>query len=255
MTDVLGHVLDGRVVIVTGGASGIGASTAELVAAAGARVMLADRSEDGMDEVAERISARGHRVETVITDVGVATDAQRMVEKTVRAFGWVDGLVTSAGIARLKPSVDVTTEEFEEVLRVNLTGSFLCAQSVARELMRTGTNGSIVTVTSALAFKGQEGRAAYTAGKAGVVALTKTLALEWGTHGIRVNCVAPGVTETPILGDLTVDHLRAYAMRAPLGRIGQPDDVGRVVRFLLSEEAGYVTGQTIVVDGGAVMPS
>jgi 3-oxoacyl-[acyl-carrier protein] reductase len=141
------------------------------------------------------------------------------------------------------------------MLRVNLTGTFLCATRAARAILDGGAGGSIVTVSSALAFSGRPMRSAYTASKAGVVAMTKSLAAEWGPKGIRVNSVAPGFVDTPLVGNLDAQYRQAYSAQTPLRRVGTAVDVARVARFLLSDEAGYVTGQTILVNGGFLMPS
>ena len=152
------------------------------------------------------------------------------------------------------PLWNSASDAFDVVVGVNLKGTFLCARGFAPAMIDAG-GGSIVTIGSALAFSGRANGAHYTASKGGVVSLTKSLALEWGQHAIRVNSVAPGIIDTPLASRVPDEQLSAYASRTPLGRIGSAEDVAKVVRFLLSADAGYVTGQTIVVNGGFLMPS
>jgi NAD(P)-dependent dehydrogenase (short-subunit alcohol dehydrogenase family) len=247
--------LDGAVIVVTGGASGIGLASAVAAAEAGAEVMVADRSRPALDAAMDELGGFGPRVAAFELDVADPAQVDELVKVTVASFGKVDGLVTSAGIEAPIPALEITADAFDEVIDVNLKGTFLCARGFARVMLDGGTGGSIVTIASTLAFSGRINAAPYTSSKGGVVSLTKSLALEWGQHGIRVNSVAPGVIDTPILASYPDEYRAAYASRTPLGRIGTPEDVAKVVRFLLSDEAGYVTGQTVVVNGGFLMPS
>lgn len=240
--------------VVTGGASGIGLATAAAASSAGAAVMLADRSRTALDEATEALTASENQVAAREVDVTEPDEVKALVEATLTTFGRVDGLVTSAGVEESVSSLELSAEAFDFVVGVNLKGSFLCARSFARAMIDAG-GGSIVTISSALAFSGRANGAHYTASKGGVVALTKSLATEWGGHGIRVNSVAPGMIDTPLAGKVPDEYRAAYVGRTPLGRIGTSEDVAKVVRFLLSEDAGYVTGQTIVVNGGFLMPS
>jgi glucose 1-dehydrogenase len=247
--------LDGATVVVTGGASGIGLAAAEAAAEAGAAVMLADRNRAALDAAHVELKRFGTPVAIYEADVADAASVQNLFSATLSAFGRVDGLVTSAGIERSVPALELMEDDFDEVLRVNLKGSFLCAQAFGRALVDAGSGGSIVTVSSAVAFSGRANAAQYTASKGAVVSLTKSLAMEWGPRGIRVNSVAPGLIDAPIAAGISAEQRQAYASRTPLGRIGTPQDVAKVIRFLLSDEAAYVTGQTIVVNGGYLMPS
>ncbi|UXA05384.1 SDR family oxidoreductase [Mycobacterium sp. SMC-2] len=242
-------------IVVTGGASGIGLAAAEAAAEVGAAVMLADRDRGALDAAHVELKRFGTPVATHQVDVADAAQVQSLVEATLSAFGRVDGLVTSAGIERSAPAVQISDDDFDEVLRVNLKGTFLCAQAFARAMVDRRSGGSIVTVSSALAFSGRVNAAQYTASKGAVVSLTKSLAIEWGPLGIRVNSVAPGLIATPITSDMPIKYLKEYASRTPLGRIGTPEDVAKAIRFLLSDESSYVTGQTLVVNGGFLMPS
>jgi len=242
-------------VVVTGGASGIGLASAQAAAEVGAAVVLADRDRAALEAAHVELKRFGTPVAVHQVDVADADAVRGLVEATLSVFGRVDGLVTSAGIERPAPALELREDDFDDVLRVNLKGSFLCAQAFGRAMMDAGSGGSIVTVSSALAFSGRVKAAQYTASKGAVVSLTKSLAIEWGPSGIRVNSVAPGLIDTPIAAGLPAEHRQAYTSRTPLGRIGTPQDVAKVIRFLLSDEAAYVTGQTIVVNGGYLMPS
>jgi NAD(P)-dependent dehydrogenase (short-subunit alcohol dehydrogenase family) len=217
--------------------------------------MLADRNRAALDAAHVELKRFGTPVAIHETDVADAASVQSLFSATLSAFGRVDGLVTSAGIEHSATALELTEDDFDEVLRVNLKGSFLCAQAFGRAFIDGGSGGSIVTVSSAVAFSGRADAAQYTASKGAVISLTKSLAIEWGPRGIRVNSVAPGLIDAPIAAGISVEHRQAYADRTPLGRIGTPQDVAKVIRFLLSDEAAYVTGQTIVVNGGYLMPS
>lgn len=247
--------LDGATVAITGAASGIGLAAAEAAAAVGAAVMLADRDRAALEAAHVELKRFGTPVAIHEVDVADAAGVQGLVEATRSAFGRIDGLVTSAGIERSMPTLELSEDDFDDVLRVNLKGTFLCAQAFGRAMIDAGSGGSIVTISSALAFSGRVDAAQYTASKGAVVSLTKSLAIEWGPRGIRVNSVAPGLIETPITAGMPTQYREAYASRTPLGRTGTPADVAKVIRFLLTDEAAYVTGQTIVVNGGFLMPS
>jgi len=216
--------------------------------------MLADRSRTALDEAVDTLAATGSKVAALEVDVTEAAEVKNVVEATLSAFGRVDGLVTSAGVESSIPALELTDDDFDTVVEVNLKGTFLCARGFAPAMI-DGGGGSIVTISSALAFSGRVNGAHYAAAKAGVVSLTKSLALEWGQHAVRVNCVAPGIIDTPLAGHVPAEQLAAYVSRTPLGRIGSAEDVANTVRFLLSAGGGYITGQTILVNGGFLMPS
>ncbi len=247
--------LRGRVAVVTGGSMGIGLGVAHRLHEAGAAVAIADLRPDLAEDVAGGLEAvRPDSALAIRADVADEDDVRAMVEATVARFGRIDVLVNNAGIYpnRVLAEMDVAT--FRRVLDVNLTGVFLCTREVARHMIDRGEGGRIVNVTSIDALHpSMVGLAHYDASKHGVWGFTKSTALELAPHGIAVNAVAPGAIRTPGVGDVDVGALDAFAAMIPMGRIGEPDDIGRAVLVLASDLASYVTGAQLVVAGGRLL--
>jgi NAD(P)-dependent dehydrogenase (short-subunit alcohol dehydrogenase family) len=242
--------LGGRCVVVTGAGRGIGRGIARLLAGRGAAVVLVSRTAQDLDELAGEIAAAGGRALAVPGDVTDPTLPDRVLTHAGAAFGAVHGLVNNAGVDRFAPVWDQTDQQFDEVVATNLTGPFLLCQAFARHWTARGVGGVIVNVTSVEAEVAFPDQAPYAATKGGLTQLTKTLALELAPAGIRVNAVGPGVTET----EMTPDRERERAAeRIPMGRLATPEEVGRAVAFLLGEDAAYVTGTTLYVDGGFLL--
>jgi len=244
--------LTGRVAIVTGGNSGIGAGVVRQFAALGAKAVIAARDVERGEALAQELRADGAEVLVVKTDVVSAEQVNAMVARTVDVFGGIDILVNSAGTGTLSTVVDMIEEEWDLVMNINLKGTFLCSQAVARWMIEAGRRGRIINVSSINDKIPIAGEAHYCASKGGVLMFTKTLALELAPYGINVNAVSPGGIETPMMEEtLMVPELRhALLKQIPRGRFGQPEDVAKVVAFLASEWAEWVTGDTIYVDGG-----
>ncbi len=244
--------LDGRVVCVTGASSGLGAATAVACAQAGADVALAARRVDRLEETAAAVRAAGRRVLTVATDVSRPADCQRMVRAAVEDLGALDVLVNNAGVASARPATRETADEFRSVLAVNLEGAYWCAQECAR-VMRPGS--SIVNVSSILGITTAGlPQAAYTASKAALIGLTRDLAQQWGPRkGIRVNAVAPGFFRTEMTSAYRDGYLEGMAPRMLLGRLGRAEELAATIVWLASPAGGYVTGQTVTVDGGVTI--
>lgn len=253
--------LSGRTAVVTGAAMGIGSAVARRLGEAGASVVIADRDGDAAERTADELRLRGHDVVTVSADVSDEWDVTALFDTAAR---WRDGvgiLVNNAGIFPTVPVLDMTSEQFDRVLDVNLRGAFLCSRAAAR-LMREGGQGSIVNITSIDALHpSMTGLAHYDASKHGLWGFTKNLALELAPYGIRVNAVAPGAVATPGVADMNPsgdgpsadEVLDAFLARIPLGRIGEPDDIARTVLFLASDASSYMTGSQVVVDGGVLL--
>jgi NAD(P)-dependent dehydrogenase (short-subunit alcohol dehydrogenase family) len=246
--------LSDRVAIVTGAASGLGEAIASGLAAFGADVVLADVNVAGMESVAARICAVGRRALAVPCDVSRAEQVAAMVERALETFGRIDVLVNDAGIGRRAPAVEMTEAQWDEVLAVDLKGAFLCAQAAGRVMIRQG-GGRIINIASIAAQVGvSTGNANYAAAKGGLVALTRTLAVEWARHNVLVNAVAPTHFRTPLIEHALQDpDTQAYFLRnIPLGRLGEPHEIVGPVVFLASDAATMVTGVTLNVDGGHV---
>jgi NAD(P)-dependent dehydrogenase (short-subunit alcohol dehydrogenase family) len=227
--------LAGEVAVVTGAAHGIGAAIADALEAAGARVARTDLT--------------GTDLELDVTDPG---SVDRALAEAAGRFGELSILVNNAGINRIGPSESLPEERWQEVVDVNLTGTFRCSRAAGTRMLAAG-RGSIVNVASISAFVGMPGRAAYCATKAAIVALTRVLAVEWAARGVRVNAVAPGYVGTPMIEQAIAEGLLAgdeLAGRTPLGRVAAPAEIADAVVYLASPAARYVTGQTLVVDGG-----
>lgn len=246
--------LEGRVTLVTGGSRGIGAAISKELARAGAKVGVnytANRA--AADQVVAAIHAAGGEAVALPGDVSDPEQATELVNACEEALGddlW--NLVANAGITRDNLISRITPEDFERVIDVNLGGTFYVAKAASRKLLRK-KRGSIVTMSSVVGLHGNLGQTNYAASKGGVIALTKALAKELGSRGIRVNCVAPGYISTE-LTDVLNDDIRGILLaQTPLGRLGEPEDIASTVRFLLSDDAAFVTGAVLSVDGGLGM--
>jgi 3-oxoacyl-[acyl-carrier protein] reductase len=243
----------GRVAIVTGGGRGLGRAIAVRLAGEGANVGISYRSNDAAaEETAERVRHAGVMCELFKGDVSSPADVEALFKGVMDAFGQVDILVNNAGITRDNLIVRMKEEEFDEVLRTNLKGTYLCTRAALRPMVRARW-GRIVNVSSVVGLVGNAGQANYAASKAGIIGFTKSVAREVAQRGITVNAVAPGYVETELTGSLPENVKDRIRDQVPAGRFGEPGEVAEVVAFLVGEAAGYVTGQTIAVDGGMTM--
>lgn len=246
--------LKNKVAIVTGARRGMGKSHALILAKAGAKVVVSDISQEECQGVLEEIKKAGGEALAVKCDVTNKKEIEEMVKKTVEKFGKVDILVNNAGICEFKPFLEMTEQEWDKTLSINLKGYFLCAQACVKEMVKQ-KSGAIVNIASVVMGgfgMGMAGLAHYSASKGGIAALTKTLALEFAPFNIRVNAVAPGGIDTPMAAATKSDPktLEGFNMTIPMHRMGKAEEVSSAVLFLASDEASYITGITLPVDGG-----
>jgi 3-oxoacyl-[acyl-carrier protein] reductase len=248
--------LTGKTALVTGASSGIGAATAALLAELGAKVALGYfHNENGARQVCDGIAAQGGKAVLVRADVREANEARALVERAAAEIGPLDILVNNAGsLVKRMPLREVTVEQWDEVMDLNLTSAVVCAQAAAPHMVEK-KSGAIVNVVSIAGRNGGgPGAGPYAAAKAGMIAFTKSLAKELGPHGVRVNAVSPGVIDTPFHEVFsTPEMMRNFASTIPLGRVGKSPEVAAVIAFLVSDAASYVAGETIEVNGGQLM--
>ncbi|EJL23056.1 SDR family NAD(P)-dependent oxidoreductase [Brevibacillus sp. BC25] len=241
--------LENKVAIVTGGASGIGETTVRLFAKEGAKVVIADFSPRG-NELAEELNQAGFDALFVKTDVTKEDDVKNMVSTTVEKYGKVDILFANAGIAKDAPGHLLSMDDWQRTIDINLTGVFLCDKYVIEQMLAQGTGGAIVNCGSIHSHAGKAGVTAYSSAKGGVKLLTQTLGLTYAKEGIRVNAVCPGYIDTPLIAgrnEALNEHLIGLH---PMGRLGKPEEVAKAVLFLASDDASFVTGTSLLVDGG-----
>ena len=244
---------EGKAAIVTGASRGIGREIALHLANEGAKVAVNySGSKDKADEVVELIKNAGGEAFAIQADVSNPDSVKNMIDETIATFGSIDILVNNAGITRDNLLMRMKEDEWDDVININLKGVFLCTKGVTRQMMRQRA-GKIVNVASIVGVSGNPGQANYVAAKAGVIGLTKTTAKELATRNINVNAVAPGFITTDMTETLSEDVQKQMLANIPLGKLGSPENVAKTVLFLLSDDAAYITGQTIHVDGGMVM--
>jgi glucose 1-dehydrogenase len=241
----------GQVAIVTGGGNGIGRACAEAFAAEGAAVAIADVDRVAGAAVAQAIESAGGRAVFIETDVGDAAQAQRLIDRTLADFGRLDVLINNAGIIKTADFLEISEADFDAVLRVNLKGVFLVGQAAARAMVKQG-KGAIVNMSSANAVLAIANQVPYVTSKGAVGQLTKVMALALADKGVRVNAIGPGSILTELLKVVMSDDAarRRILSRTPMGRCGEPAEIAKVALFLASDEASYITGQTIYPDGG-----
>ena len=244
---------EGRVALVTGGARGIGRAIGETLAKRGAELVVADLQEELAKQTAKEVQdATGKRTLAISVNVANPGSVNAMVEKALSELGHIDILVNNAGTTRDKLIMRMDEEDWDIVIDVNLKGAFNCCKAVFRSMMKQ-RYGRIVNISSVSGQAGQTGQANYSASKAGLIGLTKALAREFASRSITVNAVAPGFIPTTLTQDLAPEWKEAILKATPLGRMGTPEEIAYAVAFLASDEAAYITGQVLAVDGGMVM--
>lgn len=246
--------LKNKVAVITGARRGMGRTHALLLAKEGAKVVVSDISLEDCQKVVQEIKKDGGEAIAVKCDVSQKKDVDEMVKKTTKSFGKIDILVNNAGILQFKPFLELTEEDWERVLDINLKGYFLCAQACAKEMVKQ-KSGVIVNIAS-IAMGGMgvgfPNIVHYSAAKGGIIAMTESLALEMAPYNIRVNAIAPGAIDTPMSASSKEDKktMEATLARIPMHRMGKPEEVSKTVLFLVSDESSYITGSVVVVDGG-----
>jgi len=245
---------EGKTVLVVGGAQGMGLASAKRFAAEGANLALFDIEPDTVEASAAGLRAGGHQVESMSGDVCVAADVESAVAATVARFGGIDVLVHAAAIVELKPILEFEEKSWRRIVDVNLTGVFLTTRAVGR-VMAQRRNGAIVVFASTNAFFAEESNAPYSATKGGLVMFVRNAAMDLARHGIRINAIDPGIIDTRLSAALIHDPVAGpdYLKRIPAGRYGTPDDIAKVVLFLASDDAAYMTGEDVIVDGGLTL--
>jgi NAD(P)-dependent dehydrogenase (short-subunit alcohol dehydrogenase family) len=248
-------LLQGKIVLVTGGGSGIGRATSMLLAREGAKIMIADYVPEGAERSVKMIKEKGGEAACVAADISLPKQAEMMVNKTLETYGRIDCAFNNAGIeGRMASTFECTEENFDRTIAINLKGVWLCMRYEIPQMLKQG-GGAIVNTASVAGLVGFEGLIAYNASKHGVIGLTKTAALEFAQKNIRVNCVCPGVIRTPMVERLIDSHgmnEQDLTSGEPVGRMGKPEEIGEAVTWLFSDASSFVTGHSMVVDGGWV---
>jgi len=247
-------LLRGKVAIITGARRGMGKSHALKLAKAGAKIVVSDISLEECQKVVKEIENGGGKARAVKCDVTKREQVDEMVKKTIKKFGRIDILVNNAGICQFKPFLELTEEDWDKTLDINLKGYFLCAQAAAKEMakQKSGVIVNIASIAMGQVGVGFPNLTHYSASKGGIVGMTEALAVELAPYNIRVNAVAPGVIETPMVDPLKSDPktMEATLARIPLHRMGRTEEVSNLVLFLASDTSSYMTGSTVVIDGG-----
>jgi 3-oxoacyl-[acyl-carrier protein] reductase len=242
-----------RIAIVTGAGQGIGRALALGLAREGAKVVVAEINEKNAMAVKEEIDAGGGTAIALRTDVSDEPSVQAMLGDSLREFGSIDILINNAGIFPVSSVEDMREEDWDRVIGTNLIGAFLCSRAVAGKFLQQGS-GRVISITSGRAFQGAKNAAHYASSKAGIIGFSKSLALELAPRQITVNVICPGITDTAQpRGHQSEEQIYAQAQKVPLGRIGQPEDLVGAAVFLASDAAAFITGQTVIVNGGSIM--
>ena len=246
--------LSGKVAVITGARRGMGRTHALTLARAGAKVVLADISQEECEAVVQEIKKERGEAIAIKCDISSKTEVDNLIQKTVEKFGKIDILVNNAGICQFNPFLEMKEEDFKKVIDVNLKGYFLCAQATAKEMakQKKGAIVNIASIAMGQAGAGFAGLTHYCASKGGIVAMAEAMSLELAPLGIRVNTIAPGAIDTPMVAEVKQDMktLEASLAKIPLGRMGKPEEISNAVLFLASDESSYMTGSVVVVDGG-----
>jgi len=240
--------LKNKVALITGGGSGIGEATVLKFAEEGAKIVINDVNEDNANKLAEKLKAKDSEVLVCIADVCNKSDVEKMIKQVIEKFGKLDILVNNAGINRDSFVKKMTEEQWDKVININLKGTFLCAQAALGPMMEQ-KSGRIIN-TASIGALGNLGQANYSASKAGVIGLTKTLALEGARYNINVNCVSPGATNTSMTAGMPPEIADKVKKKIPLRRFAEPEEIANAHLFLASDESNYITGQVLFVDGG-----
>lgn len=244
---------EGRVVVVTGAASGIGRAIITAFVREGAKAVLVDLDQEWAQKVAQALRASGGEVVVSLTNVAKADQVDAMLQATLEAFGRIDILVNNAGVGVHKEVVDLSEEDWDYQVDVQLKGTFLCSRAAARQMIKQGGGARIINIGSTASVNARLAAAPHCVSKAGVVMLTKVMAMELGRHNITVNCVSPGLTDvaaTSRYSGPSAEYIEAFLNMVPLHRLGQPEEIASMVLFFASDQAEFITGQHVLVDGG-----